>query len=310
MEITGKIKIKRKYNNSLKRKIFIAAVLIFPMTIFAVFTIYANFGGIFISMQKLENYKETFVGFENYRTFFERFELDNMDNIIATSFMYLPVILFILVPLTLFFSFFFYKKVPFTKISLVLLFMPNIIPQAVMAEFYRRMWDAGGGVIPSGLFTQIFSFISGKELNWLVSYEYANFALFIYTVWFGFGTNSLLIWGAMSRIPEELVESASLDGANLFREFFSITVPCIWPTLSLVLLIYLLSPFTIFTQPLMLAENGKYGTTTIQLYILNEIKKPNPYYAAACSIMVACITIPLSVIIRKLMNRMFSVVEI
>ena len=60
----------------------------------------------------------------------------------------------------------------------------------------------------------------------------------------------------------------------------------------------------------MLAENGKYGTTTIQLYILNEIKKPNPYYAAACSIMVACITIPLSVIIRKLMNRMFSVVEI
>ncbi len=300
---------RRKYNNPLKRKLFIVGALFLPLLVFLVFTVYANLGGVLLAMQKLENYKETFVGFDNFKLFFSRFERDGMDKIIKTSFLYLPVIFVIMVPLTLFFTFFFYKKVPLTKLSIILLFMPNIVPQAVMAEFYRRMWDAGGGVIPSGLFTQMFAWVSGKEMNWLVSYDYANSALFIYTVWFGFGTNSLLIWGAMSRIPEELVESASLDGATQLREFISITIPCIWPTLSIVILMYALAPFTIFNQPLMLTENGKYDTMTIQLYILNEIKKPNPYYAAACSIMLACITIPLSIILRKVMNRMFSTVE-
>lgn len=301
---------RNKYRNPLSKKIFIVLMLIVPLSNFCVFTVYGNLGGIPLSLQQFDGAYEKFVGLANYERFFKYFYTLGYDKIIINSFKWLPVVLCVMFPLAVIFSFFFYKKVPFTKISIVLLFLPNIIPGAVMAEFYKRMWDAGGGVVQSGLFTKLFAFIPGREINWLVSYDYANWALYIYTVWFGFGVNSLLIWGAMSRIPQELVESAELDGANLFVEFFNITIPVIWPTLSIVILMYVMTPFNIYTQPLLLAGNGSYGTTTIHLLAMNVLREPDPYYAAAINILVACVSIPTSIIIRKLLNKAFSVVEI
>ncbi len=306
----GKPRRKSKYNNPLKRKIFIVCMLAIPMANFCVFTIYANLGGVFISLFQFDGTREYFVGFENYAKFFRLFWVNSYDQVILTSFAWLPVVLLVMFPLAILFSFFFYKKVPFAKISIILLFLPNIIPAAVMSEFYRRMWDAGGGVVQPGLFTQMFAFVTGREINWLVSYDYVHWALYIYTVWFGFGVNSLLIWGAMSRIPQELVEAAEIDGANLFVEFTRITVPVIWPTLSIVILMYLMTPFTLFSQPLMLAQNGQYGTTTLALLAMNEIRRPDPYYASAIYIMIACVSIPLSILARKGMSKMFTVVEI
>jgi len=303
-------KKKSKYNNTLGKKIFIAAVLFIPLLNFCVFTIYCNVGGVGLSMMQLDGIKEKFVGFENFERFFRVFKSNDYDDALYTSLMWLPVILLVMFPITLFISFFLYKKVPFSKISIVLLFLPNIIPAAVMVEFFRRMWDVGGGVVPSGLFAKMFSFVEGREVNWLVTTKYANYALWMYTVWFGFGVNSLLIWGAMSRIPVELVESIELDGANQFQEFFNLTVPVIWPTLSIVILIYLLSPLTIYAQPLMLTENGRYNTMTLKLLAINEIKRPDPYYASAINLIIACVSIPLSIFLRKLMDKMFTVVEI
>lgn len=312
MEVkSGRLPVKRdKYANSKSTKIFIFLMLLIPLSNFVVFTIYGNLGGIPLSLRQFNGLEEKFVGFDNYEKFFKYFYDLGYDKIIKNSLNWLPVVLGVMFPLTLFFSFFFYKKVPFTGLSIVLLFIPNIIPGAVMAEFYRRMWDAGGGVVESGLFTKMFSFVSGREINWLSSYDYANWALYIYTVWFGFGINSLLVWGAMSRIPAELVESAQIDGASLAVEFFKITIPVIWPTLSIVLLMYIMTPFNIYVQPLLLAENGSYGTTTINLMAMNELRKPDPHYAAAINILVACVSIPVSIIIRKLLDRVYSVVEI
>ena len=114
----------------------------------------------------------------------------------------------------------------------------------------------------------------------------------------------------MSRIPEEVPESAQLDGAGLMTELFSITIPFIWPTLSIAIVMYVLTPFTLYMQPLMLAENGRYGTTTIALLIINEIKRPDPYYAAAIKILVSCISFPLALLLQKGLSKLFTGVEI
>lgn len=285
-------------------------MLAVPLLNFLVFTIYANFGGILLSFQQFDGYKELFVGLTNYSKFFGGMISEGYLETIGVSFSWLPVVLCVMFPLTVIISFFLYKKVPCAKLTMVFLFIPNIIPMAVMAEFYRRMWDAGGGVVSTGLFNKLFSFVTGREVNWLVSSKYANWALWIYTVWFGFGYYSLLVWGAMSRIPKELIESAQLDGAGLFTEFFKITIPVIWPTLSVVILMYVLTPFSIYMQPLMLAENGKYKTRTLALLAMNELRRPDPYYSAAISIIIACVSLPTAIICKKCLDKAFTVVEI
>ncbi len=261
---------KSKYRLSPSKIVFIIVMLVVPLANFAIFTVYANLGGLVLSFKQIRDGKEVFVFFENFQRFFRLFGSQNYGRIIGTSFAWLPVVLCVMFPITVFMCFFLYKKVPLSRLIIVILFIPNIIPAAVMSEFYRRLWDTGGGAFQSGIMVKLFAFITGgREINWLITEGYANWALFVYTIWFGFGLYSLFIWGAMSRIPEEVPESAQLDGAGLMTELFNITIPFIWPTLSIAIVMYVLTPFTLYMQPLMLAENGRYGTTTIALLIIN-----------------------------------------
>lgn len=114
----------------------------------------------------------------------------------------------------------------------------------------------------------------------------------------------------MTRIPADVVESGELDGAGLFTEFFKITIPIIWPTLTMIILLTLLVPFTVYMQPLLIGNNGDNGTRTIALLAIQELKRPDPYFSAAINILVACVSLPLLLIAKKLLERAFTVVEI
>ena len=113
----------------------------------------------------------------------------------------------------------------------------------------------------------------------------------------------------MTRIPEELVESAQLDGANLGVEFFRITIPVIWPTLSMIFVLTCMVPFTVYMQPMIIAFNGQAQSTTISLLAIQQLTV-DPYYSAAISVLIACVSIPSVLIVRKLLDRVFPVVEI
>lgn len=305
------IKVMRnKYKNSIKKKIFIVCMIAIPLANFVVFTLYANFGGLVLSFMQFENMKEIFVGFANYKRFFDGMISYQYFKTILVSLGYFPVSAFISLPLSLVTAFFLYKKVPCAKLIIVFLYLPNIIPMALLAEFYRRMWDAGGGVVEAGLFTKLFAFVEGREINWLVTEKYANYALWIYTVWFSFGFRAILIWGAMSRVPQEMVESAELDGAKLFKEFTHITIPTIWPTLTMVIILTILVPFNMYMQPLLIADNGRAGTQTIALLAIQELKKPDPYFSSAISILTACVSLPLVLTAKWLLEKAFTVVEV
>ena len=299
-----------KYGNPLSRRLFIFALLLIPMLNFVVFTIYANFGGVFLSLKQFRNGEEIWVGLENFQRFFRDFETKEYGRSIVVSLMYLLVVGGISLPVSLLTAFFLYKKIPLSRMLVVILYIPNIIPGAVMAEFYRRMWDSGGGVVSTGLLNRLFSFVEGGEINWLTVRQYANQALWIYTVWFGFGFNAILLWGAMTRVPPEIVESAELDGAGIFTEFFRITIPVIWSTLSMVIVLTATVPFTVYMQPLLIANNGDVGTRTIALLAMQELKRPDPYFSAAIYILIACVSLPTVLIVKRLTDKAFETVEV
>jgi ABC-type sugar transport system permease subunit len=57
-----------------------------------------------------------------------------------------------------------------------------------------------------------------------------------YGVWVGFGSGLLLYSGAMSNINDSVMEASVIDGAGELRQFFSIVLPLIYPTLSIFLI--------------------------------------------------------------------------
>ena len=301
-----------KYGNPFKRKLFIFFMLLIPIANFLVFTVYANFGGIVLSFRQMSNStgQEVFVGIANYKKFFEEFELMQYGRMILVSFGYLFVVMFLSLPISLLCSFFLYKKIPLAKVIVVILFLPNILPSSILAEYYRQLFDPTTGIL-SKLFNLLGGYTIQTAPSWLTDPRYSNWMLYLYTVWFGFGYNAILLWGAMTRIPEEIVESAELDGAGLVTEFFKITIPIIWPTFSMIIVLTWMVPFTVYMQPMMIALNGQNNTTTIALLALQTLRdKYNPYYSSALSIMIALVSVPTTLLLRKVLDRAFSVVEI
>jgi len=312
--------IKGKYNNPWLVKLFIVCLIAIPLVVFAIFVGYGNFGGI-IEAFKVKEGASFHWGLENFRFLDPTREewlfktdatgvITGPGKYIINSFGYLFVYMFISVPISIGCSFFLYKKVPFSKLIVVLLFLPNIVPLSVLGLYYRELVaNTGGGVL-----FEVFK-LMGMEID--LTSKAGNLFLYIYTVYFGFGYNAILIWGAMTRIPEEVVESANLDGANLLVEFFNITVPMSWSTMSMVIVLSWMVPFTVYTQPQMIIGGFNDNSATWALYIMEKINpsqggvgESNTYIGSALSVFSACFSLPTTLLLQKALEKVYPTVEV
>lgn len=158
-------------------------------------------------------------------------------NALKTSILSYVLILCIGTPLGLLFSYYIYKKHFGSNFFKVLLFLPSIVSSIVMATIYSYFVNrAIPGMADSWL---------GIALNGLMDNTSTRFATIIfYNIWVGFGTSTLMYSNAMAGISPEIVESAHVDGATGFREFWHITLPMVYPTLTTFLITGIAGLFT------------------------------------------------------------------
>jgi ABC-type sugar transport system permease subunit len=135
-------------------------------------------------------------------------------------------------------------------------------------------------------------------------------------VWLQF-PGDLIIWGGtFARIPEEVLESASIDGVTWWQEFTKIIVPLVWPTVALQMVLLFCGIFGASGQVFLLT-GGQYGTMTLNawMYITLYNNSGNMYtsnaynYMSAVGLVITVIAVVLSLSIRKLTDKMFDQVE-
>ena len=88
------------------------------------------------------------------------------------------------------------------------------------------------------------------------------------------GYNALIFLAAMQAIPRDYYEAAMLDGASKVRQFFSITIPSLRPTLIFVIITSTIGGLQIFDEPRMYDTTGAGGSNaqwlTITMFIYNQ----------------------------------------
>jgi len=88
------------------------------------------------------------------------------------------------------------------------------------------------------------------------------------------GYNALIFLAAMQAIPRDLYEAATIDGANRIRQFFSITVPMVRPTMMFVIVTSTIGGLQIYDEPRMYDQFGRGGNSrqwsTITLYLYEQ----------------------------------------
>lgn len=99
--------------------------------------------------------------------------------------------------------------------------------------------------------------------------------LIFYNIFLSFGVNVLMYSSAMSSIDDSVIESASLDGVTPIREFWSIVVPLIFPTLATFLVVGVAAMFT--DQAQLFALFGAESCPE-QLYTIGYFRNGNAYF--------------------------------
>ena len=88
------------------------------------------------------------------------------------------------------------------------------------------------------------------------------------------GYNALIFLAAMQAIPRDYYEAAMIDGANKFRQFFSITIPSLRPTLIFVIITSTIGGLQIFDEPRLYDSTGAGGASaqwlTVTMYVYNQ----------------------------------------
>lgn len=308
------IRISDRRKARLKRALFIVSFIGIPILHFALFFIYTNADTIFLSFQTFENmtggYK--WVGMRNYKEFFSYFTQSNsiLPKAIRNSIYFFLLNDFIILPLSFISAFFLYKKMPLANVFRILFFLPSIISVVVLTMLFSFMFDSSIGVFDS-LLRQLGLQHLIPELGWFGDKRTAMPLLLVYCIWAGIGYNVVLLSGAMSRIPHEIIESGKLDGMSMFCEMRTITLPLVGSTISTLLMMGVTVIFTLFMQPMLITNGGPNGETyTIALYIVNSIRNEgNLTMGATVGILCALIGTPIVICVRKVLEKIFPIYE-
>jgi sn-glycerol 3-phosphate transport system permease protein len=118
----------------------------------------------------------------------------------------------------------------------------------------------------AGVLNYFLTSVGLPAVEWLTQPGAALWAVAILSIWAGIGFNFIVLLSGLQGIPEELYESARIDGADTFRIFRSITLPLLAPTLFFVVVVSTIAAFQSFAQIHILTKGGPVNATNVVVY--------------------------------------------
>jgi oligogalacturonide transport system permease protein len=179
-------------------------------------------------------------------------------------------------------------------------YLPSIMGASVAVSILWRFMFMKTGFINNAL-----SSIGLDPVDWMGTPAGALITISLITVW-QFGSSMVLYLAALKQVPNELYESARIDGAGPVRRLFKITLPMISPVIFFTLVMQLILGFQDFTAPMLVSSGGPNKATYLYGLMLydNAFRFFKMGYASALSWILFIIIIIVTVIIFKFSNVM------
>lgn len=248
------------------RKQWSAYLFISPWFIlFSIFTLFSLSFSFYLSFHEWNIIQpaKPFIGLDNYIRLFHdaKFYQALWNTILFTLGVPLGMASGLLVALLL------NTKVRGQSIFRTLYYVPVITPLVVSAVIWKWIYQGDYGLL--NFYLLKFGLIKEKLL-WLSDPNLAMPALIIMGVWAMTGGTMIMYLAGLQSIPEELYDSAKVDGANGFQQLIHITVPLLAPTTFYVLITSVIGSFQSFAHIYIMTNGGPLRRTTVIGYYLYE----------------------------------------
>lgn len=101
-----------------------------------------------------------------------------------------------------------------------------------------------------------------ENITWLPRPRTAMTGIVIANVWLGIPFNMMLLTGGLANLPDDVFESATIDGATLFQKFFLITIPMMKQTIAATIMLGFIYTLKVFGLIWVMTKGGPVNATT------------------------------------------------
>ncbi|MBQ8429363.1 MAG: sugar ABC transporter permease [Clostridia bacterium] len=311
----------RKNYSQLERRDFLFAYLVvaFPVIQFCIFWVGVNLSSIGLAFQDSTG-AFTWANFKMvYQGFMDKDMLGiNLAKSLGRSFILWIVGEGLIFPITLVTTYVLTRKILGHYVFRIIYIIPSLMGAIIWTLLIKEM-VAGRGVITIVVQKMGVDLPFQARHSGLLRHEDTAFiTLLLIRSIMGIVGNNAVLTGAYTRVPDELFESAELDGAGFFTEMFSIAIPCIWSTICTLLTFALCSIFTCdYNVYLFTDGTGLYETSTIGFQLFNltyRLSTGNGStgygYPAALGVVLTVMTLPIVLIGKWVLERLSENVEV
>ncbi len=285
-----------------KNLIFVWGMLAIPIVQWLIFFAYININSVLMAFQ-FRNGGKVIYSIKNFQRFFEEAKQLNWFRICVGNSLRAAFNDLLLSAISLFASYWFYKKMPGRGAFRFIFYLPSIISAVIYTTVYKYMFNMSMGPV-NIILEKAFHLTKNELPQWFGDRNMAYNMVLFYCIWVGLGYNVLIYGGAMENLDSEVMEYSRMEGVGVWRELFQIILPMMWPTIAVSILSATQLIFTFFVQIDLITQGGPDESSQTIGYRINSLIRGGYFEWGACvGIVFTFIAIPIIVAMRKVTSK-------
>ena len=218
-----------------------------------------------------------FIGLENY---IEMFTSADARNALGHTLLYIVIYLPLVLVLGLGIALLLNRPLRGLQFYRTAFFMPVVSSWVAVSLMWKWLLNPSFGFVNYAL-----GLLHLPQPGWWADPTWAMPAIIIASVWKDLGYVMVFLLAGLQNIGPQYYEAASIDGANAWRRFLSITLPLLSPTIFFVMVISLINSFQVFDQVWVMTGGGPGDASTVivQQIVDNAFNYSRMGYASTLS---------------------------
>ena len=273
------------------------------VVLYLVFVIYPYAQSIYSSFTSWHGYspEKPWVGLDNYKRLVDdKFFRNDLGN----NLFFLIVIPLITISIALLFATLFTqgaRGVPGSSFYRIVFFFPQVLSIVIISVLFKNVFKS----TDDGLLNGVFSSVGLGNHAWIGSTSAAIWCIAAVAIWQSVGFYMVLFIAAIQGIPSSFYEAATLDGANRWTSFRTITLPLIWENVRIgVVYIGIIALDMFASVQVMTAGGPNRSTETVSLYMYDRAFTASRWgYATAIGVVLLLMTLVLSIVTLRSTQR-------
>lgn len=293
--------ILKKMKTKKMEHLFWGYLLIMPvflgLMIFYIIPFFQNFYFSFTEIGLFGGAK--WVGLKNYKKIFSDEEfLRSLGN----TFKYVVIAVPVGISISTILAVLLNTKIKFKGVFRTVYFLPVIAMASASGAVWKWIYNKD-----FGLLNYCLSFFGLEKISWLNNPTTSLYAVVVVMIWMRIGYNMIILLAGLQSIPKSLYEAARIDGAGGVKQFFSITLPLLTPSLFFVSIMTLISTFQTFDIIFMMVNKSSVAIdksiSVVYLFYRYAFEYNEKGFAAAIAIVLFVIIILITLIQFKIKKR-------